>query len=99
MDLQITQLTNNNYNPQVNCFVVKLKGKTYFQHHNTIIAKIDKDKNITLSSKWNESYTTMKYLYVFLRDYAIRRDLNSKKDIERDIKAGYIKVTKAQIKY
>ena len=64
----VRQLINDNYNPAANQFVITTKKATYFQSYSTVIAKIDNNNNLILSSWWDYSKTTMKHLYIFMRD-------------------------------
>lgn len=60
-------------------------GNIFFQSYDSIIVKIDKDKNIFLDEKhWNYSVTTSKHRNSFLR--------LSSKETEQRIKAGTIKL-------
>ena len=52
-----------------NQFVITLNGCSYFQSYKTLIAKVDESGKITLSSYWNYSNTTRKYLYQFLAEH------------------------------
>ena len=63
------------------------KGNVYFQSYDTIIAKRDKHGKVTLSSSWNYSQTTGKYLNQFLNE--------RKPDTERKIKNGTYSLVKS----
>lgn len=51
-----------------NQFVVEINNCKFFQSYNSVIAKVNMN-GITLSSAWDYSNTTRKYLYEFLRGY------------------------------
>lgn len=94
MELEILNLVNDNRNPAANQFVVKLKGKTYFQSYDKIIAMKDKEGKISLSKHWKDSNTTRKHLYIWLRDYTTFRYVCSEADVNDAIKNGYITIKK-----
>lgn len=52
-----------------NQFAITTKNGTFFQSYSTLIAKLDTKGKVTLSSDWNYSNTTSKYLHVFLKEY------------------------------
>lgn len=53
-----------------NQFIIKSDKAIYFQSYASLIAKIDKTtEQVTLSSYWDYSATTRKYLYQFLDSY------------------------------
>lgn len=52
-----------------NQFLIKTNKGTFFQSYNSIVAKIDKNGNVTLSRFWSYSLTTRKYLYQFLSEF------------------------------
>lgn len=62
----------------VNQFVITTKKGTFFQSYSSIVAKVDNKGQVWLSSYWNYSKTTLKYLYQFLREQGYS-DLSSKK--------------------
>ena len=55
-----------------NQFVISTDKGTFFQSYRTIVAKVDKKGQVWVSSAWNYSNTTTKYLYQFLREYGYR---------------------------
>lgn len=61
-----------------NQFVITTKKGTFFQSYKTIVAKVDNNDVVTLSSAWDYSKTTMKYLYQFLRMFGYY-DINASK--------------------
>jgi hypothetical protein len=63
------RLINENGRPVANHFVINEKGKTYLQSYSSVVACINPraKRQITLSSDWDYSNTTRKYLYAFLR--------------------------------
>lgn len=85
----VTNLINDNGYAARNQYVIKGEKGTYFQSYNSIIAKVDKRKKITLTYMWDYSNTTRKHLYIFLRQQGFT-DLNCKKDIVKAIKEGRI---------
>lgn len=44
-------------------------GEIEFQSYNSLIARIEKNGNLSLSSHWDYSRTTLKHLYIFLDRY------------------------------
>ena len=87
--MKIYQLINDNGNPARNQFVVEKDGKIYFQSYKTIIAEVNKDK-VTLSKDWHYSNTTLKHLYIFLRQEGFQ--IEKKNDILKAIKNGNFEV-------
>lgn len=76
-----------NGNAVVNQFVIDTKKATFFQSYQSVVCKIDNStRKVTLSSHWDYSVTTSKYLYKFLRDNGIY--VYSKKDVLAKIKAN-----------
>lgn len=61
-----------------NQFVITANKGTFFQSYSSIIAKVDKNGVVTLSSWWDYSNTTRKYLYEFLSEFGYY-DLNANK--------------------
>jgi ribonucleotide reductase beta subunit family protein with ferritin-like domain len=90
MKLKVSSLQNNQY-------VVTIGSEIYFQSYETIIAKVDKNKNVILSNYWNYSRTTLKWLKVFLQKYTEFYP-QTKKDIERLILNKKVKLVK-EIEY
>lgn len=72
-------------------FVIHNKGAVYFQSYKSLIARIYRDK-VTLYKDWDYSKTTLRHLYLFLKEYS-RIDVKFlyKKGIEKLIKDGTIK--------
>lgn len=81
-----------NGNKVVNQFVVRIGSNTYFQSYDSIIARVDYCGNVAVSPRWCYSTTTSKYFYKFLRDRT-RYQVHSKKEVQRLIDKGEIKVT------
>jgi len=77
----VRQLINKNQ------FVITTRTATYFQSYNSVVCKIQ--GGVTLSSNWDYSKTTMKHLYIFLREYGYGR-LCTAKDIRKAIKNGEV---------
>ena len=75
-----------------NQFVITDRGNIFFQSYKSLIAKIDRDKKVTLYHDWNVSKTTLRHLYSFLRDYSsIATKYLYKQGIEKLIKNKVIK--------
>lgn len=73
-----------------NQFFIKSDKAIYFQSYASLIAKIDKTTNeVTLSSRWDYSNTTRKYLYQFLDSYGYT-GMNTKK-VQKYIEEGTFK--------
>lgn len=87
--MQVTNLINDNGYAARNQYVIKGEKGVYFQSYNSIIAKVERNKKITLTYMWDYSNTTRKHLYIFLRQQGFT-DLNYKKDIVKAIKEGRI---------
>ena len=87
--INVTNLINDNGYAARNQYVINGEKGTYFQSYNSMIAKVNKRKKITLTYMWDYSYTTSKHLYIFLRQQGFT-DLNCKKDILKAIKEGKI---------
>lgn len=90
---QVKNLINDNGYAARNQFVINGEKGTYFQSYNSMIAKVSKNKKITLTYMWDYSNTTRKHLYIFLRQQGFT-DFNFKKDILKAIKEG--KITEVQ---
>ena len=58
---------SNFYNK--NQFIIETGKETYFQSYESTIAKIDKNGVLTLGNDWDYSKTTLKHLYLFIKDY------------------------------
>ena len=73
-------------NAVVNQFVINTENAIYFQSYRSVVCRIDRQtKQVVLSSHWDYSTTTSKYLYKFLRDNGIY--VYSKKDVLSKIKS------------
>lgn len=86
---QVKNLKNDNGYAARNQYVIKGEKGVYFQSYNSMIAKVNKRKKITLTYTWDYSNTTRKHLYIFLRQQGFT-DFNCKKDILKAIKEGKI---------
>ena len=76
-----------NGNGVVNQFVIDTTNFKYFQSYQSVVVRIDKQtRQVVLSSHWNYSVTTSKYVYKFLRDNGIY--VYNKKDVLSKIKEG-----------
>lgn len=68
--MKVKNLTSNRSGKSVrNQFIIEHNGKIYFQSYESVIAVVT-DCGLFLGSDWNYSKTTLKWLYVFLREYA-----------------------------
>ena len=86
--VSISQLINDKGNPSINQFVIVGEQGVYFQSYDSVIAQKNySDGKIYLSPSWDFSKTTLKHLYIFLRDYT-RFSINNKKDVEYNIHNG-----------
>lgn len=73
-------------NAVVNQFVINTENAIYFQSYRSVVCRIDRQtKQVVLSSHWDYSTTTSKYLYKFLRDNGIY--VYNKKDVLSKIKS------------
>lgn len=88
----VRQLINDNGNPTANQFVIKTKKAKYFQSYNSVVCKLD-GINIVLSTDWDYSNTTRKYLYTFLRQNGYY-NLSSAKEVRKAIKDGWVTLKK-----
>lgn len=52
-----------------NQFLIKGQEDITFQSYKSTIATIDKNGDLTLFTDWDYSHTTLKHLYLFIRDY------------------------------
>ncbi len=86
--ISVSQLINDKKKPTANQFVIVGEHGVYFQSYDSVIAQKNyNDGKIYLSPSWDFSKTTLKHLYIFLHDYT-RFSVNSKKDVEYNIKNG-----------
>ena len=75
-----------------NQFIIRDRGSIFFQSYNSLIAKIDKKGKVTLYKDWDYSNTTMRHLYMFLKEYSsIDSKYLYKKGIEKLIKSKAVK--------
>mgnify|MGYP003500283096 FL=1 len=72
-----------------NQFVITTNKGVFFQSYHSIVAKIDKKGQVWLSSYWDYSQTTTKYLYQFLKEYGWY-GLNAS-EVRKHIKDGTFK--------
>lgn len=76
----------------INQYVITDGGNIFFQSYSSLIAKIDKKGKVTLFKDWDYSNTTMRHLYMFLKEYSsIDTKYLYKKGIEKLIKNKVIK--------
>ena len=74
--------------------VIFLDNVIYFKSYNSVIARI-KNGILTLGKDYKYGRTTLKYLYVFLKNNDI--DISSKKQLEQYIKINKIEILKDNI--
>ena len=72
-----------------NQFVITTNKGVFFQSYHSIVAKRDKKGQVWVSSYWDYSQTTTKYLYQFLKEYGWY-GLNASK-VRKHIKDGTFK--------
>lgn len=84
----VTQFYNKNQ------FLIKGQEDITFQSYQSTIATIDKQGNLTLFTDWDYSHTTLKHLYLFIRDYFCKLNYNTR-DLLEDLE--YSKNKKAFI--
>lgn len=90
--MKVEQLINDRGNAVANQFVITGGGSITFQSYKTKIAVL-KDSTVTLGVNWDLSNTTIKHLYIFLRDFA-HLNVCGKEDVYRYADKGKIKFTK-----
>ena len=88
--MKLRNLINRNGRSEANQFVIEKDGEYYFQSYETMIAKVDKVGNVTLSKAWDYSNTTRKHLYTFLLQIG-QGDLKGK-DVQKRIDDGRYKL-------
>lgn len=86
---------NSNGNLVPNHFIITTPKGAYFQSYQSVVAKIDKNNKVIVSSYWDYSQTTRKYLYNFLRMYGYN-DLCSAKDMHQAIKDKQVILKKVE---
>jgi hypothetical protein len=85
--MKVTNMHSSKGLPAPNQFHVKLDdGSEYFQSYSSVVARKDRNGNITLDELyWDFSKTTSRYLHTFLGVY-------SKKEILQKITEGKYKI-------
>lgn len=98
--MKVRQLENKNQ------FIMENEKEVIFQSYDSIIAIINKTtKNLTLGCDWNYSRTTLKHLYIFLREYKHNLDYIEQHEILKALQSNntrkYIQnlIDKKTIKY
>lgn len=61
-----------------NQFLIKGQDDITFQSYESTIATIDKNGDLTLFTDWDYSHTTLKHLYLFIRDYFCKLNYNTR---------------------
>lgn len=60
--MKVTQFYNKNQ------FDIRNNGERWLQSYDSIVAKIDKDGQLCLGYDWDYSRTTLKHLYLWLKE-------------------------------
>lgn len=94
-NFNVRNLINDNGNAAANQFIINTPKATYFQSYGSVVAKIDRNGNLILSTDWDYSKTTIKHLYIFLRMYGYRH-LCCAKDMRKAIKDGEVTLKKVE---
>jgi len=77
-----------------NQYIISNEGTVYFQSYKSLIASVSRNK-VTLYKDWDYSRTTLRHLYLFLKEYSsIDNKFLNKKGIEKLIKEGTININK-----
>lgn len=71
-------------------------GEIEFQSYDSLIARINKNGTLTLSSRWDYSRTTLKHLYIFLDKYFCNIDNYMQKEL-KDVLYGKCSNKRASI--
>lgn len=92
--VKVENMFSKNGNRVSNQFVIFGDRKRIFQSYDSICCVVD-EKGVTLGRDWDFSVTTLKYLYMFLKEYTNVFDKlpkgSSKKDsIQKAIDCGII---------
>lgn len=93
MSYNVQNLTNDNFRSVANQYVIRTKRAVYFQSYNSVVAKITNGGKLHLSTYWNYSQTTIRNLYIFLREYGYS-DFCSTKAMEKAIDNNDVKLHK-----
>ena len=98
--MKVRQLENKNQ------FIMENEKEVIFQSYDSIIAIINKiTKNLTLGCDWDYSRTTLKHLYIFLREYQYNLDYIEQHEILNALQSNNTKkyiqnlIDKKTIKY
>ena len=67
--VRVSQMTNDNYRPVANHFIIEDGDTVYIQSYRSIVVKKEYNK-ITLGRDWDYSRTTMKYVGQYLGENA-----------------------------
>ena len=93
MSYNVKNLQNDNFRSIANQYVIRTKSGLYFQSYNSVVAKITTKGNLHLSNFWDYSQTTLRNLYIFLREYGFD-DFCSSKSMRKAIDAKKVKLHK-----
>lgn len=74
----VKQLENKNQ-----FIILGNSGEIEFQSYNSLIARIGKNGDLSLSSHWDYSRTTLKHLYIFLDKYFSNLDDFMQKELKK----------------
>ena len=75
--MKVKQLENKNQ-----FVILGNNGEIEFQSYDSLIARINKNGTLTLSSRWDYSRTTLKHLYIFLDRYFCNIDNFIQKELK-----------------
>lgn len=71
--MKVKNMVSHRGNSVANQFVIKADNMIYFQSYESICAKLNTlDRQLTFGSDWDYSRTTLKYLYIWMEEYAYR---------------------------
>lgn len=91
--MKVENLINDRGNKAANQFVIyDDNGNVEFQSYDSLIARVSGNREVILFPNWDYSQTTMKHLYIFLREFASWLNIDRKPSIEKAIKSGQIKL-------
>lgn len=101
----VEQMINDNGNFADNQLIIKTDNAIFFRSYYTICAKYDRERNIVFLNKdyfkdnLDGHKTTLKHLYMFLRDYTNYR-ADDKKSVLKRISEGVFKlVPQSELKF
>lgn len=90
----VQNLTNNHNGRAIaNQFVIRTKKSLYFQSYSSVVAKITTKGTLHLSNFWDYSQTTVRNLYIFLRQNGFS-EYCDRKSMEAAIDSKVVKLHK-----